>query len=42
VNSILDVNWAGNSISEGFRAIAQNMSEMWKVLCFRHELLYMY
>jgi len=42
VNSILDVNWNGNLISEGFRAIGQKMSKMWKVLCFRHELLYMY
>ena len=42
ITSILDVNEAGNLISEGFRMIAQKLSEMCKVLCFRHELLYMY
>jgi len=42
ITSILDVNEAGNLISKGFRMIAQKLSEMCKVVCFRHELLYMY
>ena len=42
ITSILDVNEAGNLISEGFRMVAQKLSEMCKVLCFRHELLCMY
>ena len=42
ITSILDVNEAGNLISEGSRMIAQKLSEMCQVLCFRHELLYIY
>jgi len=36
----LDVNWAGNLISEVF--LKKIGSEICKVLCFRDELLYMY
>jgi hypothetical protein len=42
VRSLLDVNEAGKSISEGSKRVGSKLSQMCKVLYIRHELLYMY